>query len=156
MIMRNRFSVGMNIQYYEKDASMLLKIIRKTAQDEISWVHFGALLEYLKGENISIKSIPVIYNYMVYQRQRRNILNLNSRSYLCCFDGNLIVLAQDSYSSKLWLDIIELSDCANKWMAVRATPVSLVRLRDMIYLAGASDSAVDCQEFLYSIRGISV
>lgn len=141
---------------YSVGRTLLTELIKKTTQEELSWVSFGALLKYLSDEDISVKAVPPIHNYVIFHQRQFTIPDLSNNTYLAIFKERVFVLSQGLYSSKLDLDFLDLTSSRRKWRTLNVSPVLLVRLRDAIRIAGVLDSTDSCQNILYAIRGIFV
>lgn len=140
----------------QQHSSVIMELLKGTAREEISWVTFGALLEYLDEEGISIRRIPTVHNFMLFQQKKYYIPDLKNSAYATCYNGKVYILSQGAYSTRLQLDVTDLTDTRKRWSSIVASAVTLVRLRDAIRLTGASNAREDCQNFLYSISGIFV
>lgn len=150
---RKRKKDDINMLRMKKD-DFVIDMIQQTLKNKIEWVSFGALLEYIKEEGLSRKSIPSIYNYMLYQQHNRYIPDFNNYTFIGLANGKLFVVSQSRYSSLLRLDF-----CLNEkyqWGNINASQVVLARLRDAIMLSGPLNDREECAEFLYSIGNISV
>lgn len=140
----------------QQHSSITMELLKGTAREEISWVTFAALLEYLDDEGISIRQIPTVHNFMLFQQKKYYIPDLKNGAYATCYNGKVYILSQGAYSTRLQLDVTDLTDTKRRWSSIVSSAVTLVRLRDAIRLTGASSSRDDCQNFLYSISGIFV
>lgn len=143
----------MNMLQTKKD-SVILDIVEQTLNNKIEWVSFGTLLEYLKDEGLTRKSIPEIYNYMIYQQRNRYIPDFDHYTFIGLVNEKLFVLAQSKYSSLLRLDF-----CLNtkrQWGSVYASQVVLARLRNAILSSSTLHDRKECEELLYAIGNISV
>ena len=143
-------------QHNLSENNVVMTLLRKTERNELFWIPFKRVMQYLEDESIPLQSIQEIYSYLTFQQRSRYIPDMNNHTYICCSEENLVVLSQGSYSLGMRLTIMNLKDYKKKWKIVEASSVMLVRLRDTVELFGVCSSREDCQELLYSMGDISV
>lgn len=125
----------------------LSELTRKTKQQELSWIRFDEIKDYLDRENVKVNQITCLKSFFSYLRNRR-VVPIFSSTYFVIMDEFVYAITKSYYSAMYRL--YRYSVDRAQWMTMHDEPTSIVRLYNIIRLIDVQEDDDEIVNFLYS------
>lgn len=129
----------------------LIELIRKTKSQQLSWIRFDEVKDYLDRENIEIGQIDCLKSFVFCLRNRREVPIL-SGVYFATYNGFVYAVLKSQYSALYRLYRYSISRA--QWTIVRDEPTTIVRLYNIIRLVDEQEDDNQIMDFLYSTNQV--
>lgn len=129
-------------------------LISASKAQNIEWINFSNLKNYIDEENLTLQQIPALASYFGHLRQNR-FIPIQNETFFTCYSNYLYAITKSKYSLMSRVDFYSLQS-NYRWMQIRDSQIEIVRLHKLIELLNTSDSKNECETFLYSISGVCV
>ncbi len=133
---------------YIPASDLIMKLIKDTKFNEITWINMDYLKSYLRKDGISINDIRVLRDFLLYLQSERFIFDCEN-TYLSKSEDCLFIVSKSKYSNEYRVDYYDFN-LKSAWNKAICSFSHILRLRNIIEIS-REDNESECAEFLTTI-----